>query len=93
MTESSITVHQSGAISFDGPDATNYFRAFTLRQSLERYAKFGMIPTRGVTITRMLTMATDYTGKRYKRGEALKAAADVRVWCETMKAALPIERR
>lgn len=90
MSESSIT-YSAGGTTFAGPDATNFFRAAMLASSLGLYAKCGMIPTRGVTITKMLAMATQYTGKKYKRGDALKAQADVKLWADTMKAALPIE--
>jgi hypothetical protein len=90
MDDSSISIHKSGGMTFSGPDATNLFRAMTLASSLGLYAKCGMIPTRGVTITVMLKMATEYTGKKYKRGDAAKAQADVKQWCEAMKAALPI---
>ena len=37
----------------------------------------------------MLKMATEYTGKTYKRGQYEQAAADVGVWVDTMRAALP----
>lgn len=90
MSDSHIAVHKTGGMTFSGEDATNLFRAMTLASSLGLYAKCGMIPTRGVTITKMLGMATEYTGKKYKRGEALRAQEDVRLWCEAMKAALPI---
>jgi hypothetical protein len=88
--ESSISVGPGGTC-FSGPDATNMFRAKMLAGSLKLYAKCGVIPTRGVTITKMLAMATQYTGKKYKRGEALKAHVDVQLWADTMLAGLPIE--
>lgn len=90
MTDSSITI-SSGSTTFAGPDATNLFRAKMLAGSLGLYAKCGMIPTRGVTITKMLAIASTYTGKKYKRGEAAKAQADVQVWADTMLAGLPIQ--
>jgi hypothetical protein len=90
--DSHITISQGGT-TFVGPDATNLFRAMTLASSLGLYAKCGITPTRGVTITKMLVMATQYTGKKYKRGDAAKAQADVKLWCDAMKAALPIEVR
>jgi hypothetical protein len=90
MTESKI-VYSAGGTTFVGPDATNFFRAATLASSLGLYAKCGIIPTHGVTITKMLAMAAEYTGKKYKRGDAAKAQADVKVWCDTMRAALPVE--
>lgn len=90
MNESRITIGNGGTM-FVGPDATNLFRAMTLASSLGLYAKCGIIPTRGVTISKMLAMASQYTGKKYKRGDAAKAQSDVKIWCDAMKAALPIE--
>ena len=52
-----------------------------------------MLPTRGVTITKMLQFASTYTGKDYGRGNVTKAqaaAADMTVWIETMRSALPV---
>jgi hypothetical protein len=88
MTESYIK-HSTGGTMLVGPDAVNLFRALTLKSSLGLYAKCGMIPTRGVTITKILALATEYTGKKYKRGDAAKAEADVKAWCDAMRAALP----
>lgn len=85
-----VQTHASGGTSFVGPDAVNLFRAITLRSALSMYAKIGMVPTRGVTATSMLAMATTYTGKKYKRGQHQQAADDMVTWIETMKAALPI---
>lgn len=81
-----------GGTSIVGPDATNLYRAIVLRSSIKLYAATGMIPTRGVTITKMLAMAGQYTGKKYKRGQYAEAQADLNVWIETMKSALPITR-
>jgi hypothetical protein len=90
MTDSSITISSSGT-TFAGPDATHLFRAKMLASALGLYAKCGIIPTRGVTITKMLAMASTYSGKKYKRGDAAKAQADVAEWANTMLAALPVE--
>lgn len=87
--ESSITYHKDGGVTFSGPDAVAFVRAATLVSSLRLYAKVKIIPMRGVTITKMLAMATGITKKRYKRGDAEKAAADVEAWAREMKAALP----
>ena len=89
MSDSYIGVHKGSCTSFVGPDATNYFRAVTLWSALNLYAKAKIIPTRGVTISKMLVMATGYTGKTYKRGDAVQAAIDVKRWADEMKAALP----
>lgn len=91
MEESYVKI-SSSATTYAGPDATNFYRAATLRGSLKLYAECKIIPTRGVTITKMLAMATKYTGKKYKRGEALKAANDISKWIDAMRSALPIIR-
>jgi hypothetical protein len=92
--ESSITHHKGGGITIAGADAMALYRNLHLKGAIKLYKDTdgGVIPTRGVTITRMLAMATTVTGKRYKRG--LKgcdaAIADLQTWCDAMKAAMPI---
>jgi hypothetical protein len=93
MNDSYIGVNSKGECSsFVGSDAVNYVRAELLASSLRLYAECKIIPTRGVTATKMLKMATGYTGKAYKRGQYLTAACDVKKWADEMKAALPKER-
>lgn len=87
--ESYITASKDGATVFNGPDATNLFRAVILKNALATYAKTEMLMTRGLTATGMLRSCKEYTGKTYKRGEHAKAAQDMQVWIATMKAALP----
>lgn len=89
MTESYIEMG-SGHTTFVGPDATRLFQAATLRGSLRLYAKCGVIPSRGVTISRMLSLATRFTGKHYKRGQAEQAAIDITTWIAAMKCAMPV---
>lgn len=93
MTDSQVTIHKSGAVSFSGTDAVQLFRALALAQALSLYAKTGMVPTRGITATQLLKLASELTGKRYARGTHAQAGEDVRVWYETMKAAMPVEVR
>jgi hypothetical protein len=88
--DSYIEARNGQCVSFVGGDATNYVRATILSTSLRLYAQSGIIPTRGVTATKMLKMATGYTGKTYKRGQYEQAATDVFKWASEMKAALPI---
>ena len=88
--QSHVEVHASGGTSYVGKDAVNLFRAITLMSALSMYAKTGMIPTRGVTAMVMLRIAKEYTGKTYKRGQHAQAAEDVKVWVNTMKAAMPV---
>lgn len=88
--QSEVVLHASGGTTFAGPDAMNLYRAITLKASLNLFAKTGIIPTRGISGSRLLAMATQYTGKHYKRGTHAQAAEDLDVWIKTMKAALPI---
>jgi hypothetical protein len=80
-------------VAYVGTDAVSAVRAITLASALKLWAKTGMIPTRGWTITKMLQAASGITGKKYKRKEAIQAAEDCLKWANEMKAALPVERR
>lgn len=86
---SQIDIRTGGCASFVGKDAVNLYRAITLKSALSTYARSGMLMTRGVSATGMLVMATQYTGKPYKRGEHQKAADELVLWIETMKSAIP----
>lgn len=68
------------------------FRAAILAQSLIVYAKLKMIPTRGVGPVQMLKMASEYTGRKYKRGDYLKAAEDLKGHVEFLKASPQTEK-
>lgn len=88
--DSHIVVGQDGKCSsFVGADAVNYVRAEFLASALKLYAACGIRPTRGVGPKSMLDMATGYTGIKYKRGQYLSAATDVKKWADEMKAAIP----
>lgn len=50
------------------------------------YAKFKMVPTRTVTPTLMLKLASAATGKAYKRGTHAQAALDVAALIEKRNA-------
>jgi hypothetical protein len=92
MSNESYISHGRGGTTFAGPDAVNYFRAATLRSGLG-LLKVGIRPTRGLTVTRALKLVTEYTGKKYKRTEIDIARADLTVWIDAMRCALPIESR
>lgn len=81
--------YSQGSTTFVGPDATAFFRAAAIASGLEMYGKHGIKPNRAWTPRAMLQAAGGITGKTYKRGQYLAAAADVRLWAQTMKAALP----
>lgn len=89
--ESSITLHASGATSVVGRDAMSLYRAITLNASLKLWKATKMIPTRGVTITVMLGIAKEFTGKDYKRSQVDQCMQDLQTWIDTMKAAMPVK--
>lgn len=75
---------------YSGKDATSLVRAIYAKNALDMYAQTGMKMTRTATPTVLLRIATEYTGHTYKRGQYVKAADDLQVWIETMRAALPV---
>lgn len=88
--ESELIVRNGKVVSYVGPDATNLFRAITLRSALAMYAELKLLPARNIRAKDLLRMASAYSGKKYARGGHAQAAKDVQVWVETMRAALPI---
>lgn len=76
MTQNSITSYGRGGMTFAGPEAVDVFRIATLRSALGLLAK-GIRPTRGLSLTKALAMATQYTGKKYKRSQVEEARADL----------------
>ena len=83
-------VHHDSCSVFAGADAVHLVRAVHVMSALRLYPRTGMKMTRGATPAVLLAIATEYTGKTYKRRQYDQAAEDVRIWVETMKAALPI---
>lgn len=57
-----------GGVAFVGPKAVDVFRMITLRHALLGWPK--RIRTRGVTLRRLMDMATSYTGTVYPRNAA-----------------------
>lgn len=90
MTQSSIHIGRNGAMSFNGYDATNLYRANVIRQGIKLHMATGMILTRGATITKLFGMASEYTGIKYKRGQHEKAIADMTAWIDAAKASITI---
>jgi hypothetical protein len=80
----------NGGVSFVGQDATRLYAVTVLRASIKLHRSTGLIPTRGMTITRLFQRATEITGRPYKRGQHDAAIADLTTWINTMKAALPV---
>lgn len=96
MNDDKIVYNKDGSLSaLHGKDAVSLMRVATIICCLKMaIATNGrMILTRGATPTRLLQMATEYTGQKYKRTEKERAIQDLKVWMETMKSALPTEVR
>jgi hypothetical protein len=92
MNQDHMTVRNGQVTAYVGRDAVSVVQALSLWSALKLYVNTGgkIIPTRGVGITKILQLATRFTGKKYKRSEAMKAAEDVKKWADEMKAALPV---
>lgn len=85
-----IVHHEGGGATLLG-DATTLYGWKQLQLFIDLYIKTGMIPTRGVTISKMLKLATNITKKTYKNNRAgwQQASADLKVSCDTLRAAIP----
>jgi hypothetical protein len=88
MDTSEITKSKGGTV-FSGADAVELFRAATLRSAIGLLQK-GILPRRGLTMTKALAMVKPYTGRDYKRTESATAVRDLTTWIETMKSAIPV---
>jgi hypothetical protein len=93
MDDSHIVYSRSRkeATSYVGSDATTLYRVNMIKVSIKLWMKTGMMPTRGITISKLLKMAEQYTGRKYKKSEAAYAVEDLHNWVSTMVSALPIE--
>jgi hypothetical protein len=76
-----------------GPDAVNLYRVVVLRSAINMHISTGgrMRLTRIASPSLLLQQAGGVTGKKYTRRQFEQAAADLTVWIDTMKAALPQE--
>jgi len=88
----SFTYNKDGSLSVaSGKEAVMCIQVATLIQAIKMMRTTRMIPTRGYTMKKGLTMASTFTGRTYKRTEAAQAEADLKVWLETMKSTIPVE--
>jgi hypothetical protein len=89
--DSRVIVGKSGAAAYVGPDAVDLFRVKQIRTFIKLHQSCGMIPTRGVTITKLLAAATAITGKPYKGATKHAAAiADLTAHIDATLAGMPI---
>lgn len=94
MNDDKIVYNKDGSLSaLVGKDAVHLMRVQTIISGLRMNIATGgrMVLTRGATPTKLLALAGEYTGKKYKRTQKEEAMADLQVWFNTMKAALPHE--
>ena len=84
-----VTLHNDGGFTLTG-DAIPMFQVITLKGAIKLHKACGMIPTRGMTITKMLQSASNVTGKKYKRGQHDAAIADLELWLAAAKASMPV---
>ena len=89
MTDSYIQTNASSTM-FAGPDAVQLFKAMQIKSALKMW-RVGLKATRGIRLKDLLGMASQHTGKVYKRNEIDVAIDDLNQWIEAMKAALPVE--
>ena len=89
MSDNSAVTFSNGSTTFTG-DGITLYRAMTLKSGISLHRKCGMIPTRGMSITRMFGIASEITGKKNKRGQHEAAEADLSAYIEALKAALPV---
>lgn len=89
--DNSAIILVSGSVIFAGPDGVALFKAIGLRAML-KVVKDGAAAS-GLSGTKVLALCREYTGKKYRRGAYDVAVADMTVWIENMKSALPVEVR
>lgn len=96
VSSSYVSTSRGGEItSYVGPDATRLAAAIVLRSAIKMWRLSGIIPTRGMTIRRMLERAEFVTGTRYgaPRGTSGASLAEqhLTLWIEAMRSAMPVE--
>ena len=74
-----IETYGNGGAVITGKGIDTY-RYLLLAKSIELYARCGLIPTRGVTISKMMKMATQITGKKFKSRDYAGAAAALKAF-------------
>ena len=82
-------VNEGGQVrSISGGKAVNLYRAKVVMIGINLYLNTGMQANRMYTPTNMKAVASEYTGKQYKKGrKALEqAAADLKTYLESAEA-------
>ena len=69
-------------VAFTGKAGVATYQAVVLKTALRFYAKTGMKVNRAYTPTRMLSLAGEITGQKFKRGQYEPAAVALEEWLE-----------
>lgn len=88
-----IKIRQNGELSMAvGPDAMRVVRVGYIIQGLKMdVATNGRMQlTRNATPTKLLKLATEYTGKKYRRTQKQEAINDLEKWRNLMLLGLPM---
>lgn len=90
--DNTAITHHDGGTTYTG-DAITLYRWKALQQAIILYTKTGLIPTRGVTISKMLKAATEITSRPYKNTSEgrQQAVDDLQKSIATLKMAIPHE--
>lgn len=77
MSQNEISFTANGGATYAGPKGTNVYYLRCLASAIRLYAKCGIIPTRGVTISKMMKQAAAATGQKFKARDYVGAALAV----------------
>lgn len=66
--------------TFTGKGGVSTYVAIALKSGMKLYAKTGIQPNRNWTPSAMLAKATEITGVKFKRGQHMKAVAELEKW-------------
>jgi hypothetical protein len=94
MTDDKIVYNKDGTLrALVGKDAVHLMRIQTIISGLRMSISTGgkMILTRGATPTKLLQLASEYTGKKYKRTQKQQAIDDLQIFFNNLKSSLPEE--
>lgn len=87
IDENNAITSGAGGVMFAGPKAVDRYILIALKSALKGYALFKMKMNSAWTPTNMLLKATEFTGKKYKRGQYMQAHDDLQEILDQLKAA------
>lgn len=75
-----ITISNSGTM-FSGDESMRIYQAIAVKHALKLHSK-GIKVNRHTTNKILLDLATNFTGKKYKRTDLMTASDDVAAWID-----------